>query len=55
MVRARVNALTPATGVASAHIARPDELAAQPADAIAHCERLAVTVEGDLRSGKACG
>lgn len=51
LLTARVDAITAATRLDGARRDRAGKLAEQLAGALAHCERLAVVVEGDLRAG----
>lgn len=50
LVAARLDALIAATNLAGARAERATELAEKIADALAHCERLAFIVEGDIRA-----
>lgn len=52
---AHVDALAAERHLAGARQERADELADKLADALAHCERLAFIVEGDLRASRGCG
>jgi len=51
LTTARASALQAETDLVGARARRANELAEKIADAIAHCERLAFFVLGDLRAG----